>query len=149
MHVAKQVGMGLVLGMLLGAGGACEPASPSDAFPELHLGDQQAFALMPSSTSYSYTFKIPPQGATRYDATLTLAPTDAGKRFRARLATNCSQETKQPDEVSSTTSSAGTIVFRWSAFTSTQFAQIASDEAEPFELHAEMTGMLQPAEPGH
>jgi hypothetical protein len=129
---------------------ACAPPGGADGvggsgmdYPALNLGQQQAIALAPSAASYSYTFKIPPQGSSRYDATLTLAPVVAGKKFRARLATNCSQETKQPDEVSSTRSSTGDIVFRWSAFTSTQYAQIASDEPDPFDLRADLQGALQ------
>jgi hypothetical protein len=141
--VQLRIGLVFCLAVVACGQGAGSNEGAAADYPELNLGEQRALALGPAATSYSYTFKIPPQGASRYDATLTLAPADPGRKFRARLATNCSQIAKQPDEVSSSSSSAGTIVFHWSAFTSTQYAQIASDEGEPFELKAVLEGALQ------
>ncbi len=133
----------LVLSAVMALAGCGQDSLDSLNYPELHLGDQRQIALTPSSEGYSYTFKIPPQGATRYDATLTLVPIESGHKFRARLATTCSQETEQPDEVSSAEFSTGDVVFRWSAESSTQFAQIASDEEQPFDLKVTLEGALR------
>src|SRR4029450_9873917 len=129
----RSLAPGLALSLMMALAGCGQESLDSMDYPELRLGEERQIALLPSTESYSYTFKIPPQGGTRYDATLTLAPMESGRKFRARLATNRPQETAHPDEVSSAQSSTGEVVFRWSAFTSSQFAQIASDEAQPFD----------------
>jgi hypothetical protein len=112
-------------------------------YPSIYLGQTQTASIHAVNSGYSYTLAVPPQGATRYDATLTLTPSVPGKTFRARLATTCSQVTMQPDEVSNTSFPGGAITFSWSAQYSTQFAQITTDETTPFDLNIDMTGALQ------
>jgi hypothetical protein len=120
-------------------GGQSQPTE----YPSIYLSQSRTITVSPVGSGYSYTVAVPPQGATRYDATLTLTPTVSGKKYRARLSTTCSQVTQQPDEVSSLGFANGDISFSWSAQLSTQFVQIATDETAPFEMTVTMTGALQ------
>lgn len=117
---------------------------PQKSYPQLSLGEEVTVMLNPTvSDEYSYTFEIPPQGKTRYDATLVLRAAEPGKRFRARRATTCAESIGEPDEVLSTDAPDGAITFRWSAESSTTFVQISSDEDMPFELDVKLHGALR------
>jgi hypothetical protein len=127
----------------------CGPLSGSaDPRPlvdeSMNLGGQSTFTVDPAAPQHiSYTIEIPPQdpqGLRRYGATLTLTSTVPGKKFHATLATTC---TDVPPPGAVEASPNGVLTFSWSAQSSTQFAQIVSEEATPFEMQATLAGALQ------